>query len=330
MRAHASEILAWWADPKKAAPEGGCHHTLADDGSVKDPHTRHLVSSTRLVVNFCMGKVRLPHHPSAASWGERGADCLAFLHTGHKNTEVPGGWSWVVDVTSPGPKGLTFAPLDEVQYCYGLAFVLLAHSWGVRAGLPGAAEGMEAAWDALTTRFWEPSMGLYADQAEAGFTSTRPYRGQNANMHALEAHLAAFDATGQAKHLQRARVIAHAMCVRNAAAVKEATHGHELVYEHYHEDWSVDLEFNKDKPGDRFLPYGFQPGHLMEWAKLLMQLHQKKGEGGEEKEEEEAVAWRPRVAARLFRAALKGWDEKHGGLVYSLFPTADLPVCNVR
>jgi mannose/cellobiose epimerase-like protein (N-acyl-D-glucosamine 2-epimerase family) len=178
----------------------------------------------------------------------------------------------------------------------------------------------------MEERFWEPDAHLYADEATPDW-HVSAYRGQNANMHAVEAHMAAWDATRDAKHLARARAIAHAMCVRQAARVEAAT-GHALVYEHYDAAWNVDLEFNRDKPGDRFLPYGFQPGHLLEWAKLLMQLHERRDAGGGEAEAESG--WRPAVAARFFRAALRGWDESHGGLVYSMLPTKELPFCNVR
>jgi mannose/cellobiose epimerase-like protein (N-acyl-D-glucosamine 2-epimerase family) len=324
LRAHAAATIAWWA--QRAAPEGGCFHVLRDDGSVVSPEagSRHLVSSTRLVANFSWGSYRLSAHPDAPAWAARAADCLAFLRGAHRSGAHPHAWAWVVDVGPP------VAALDTDNRAYGLSFVLLAHATAARAGVAGAREGVEEAWAALSARFWEPAHSLYSDQADQAYTATRPYRGQNANMHAVEAHMAAFDATGEEKHLVRARAIAEAMCVRQAARVAEACHGHALVYEHYNSAWLPDMEFHKDKPDDRFLPYGFQPGHLMEWAKLLVQLHERRAAVPGVPEAEAQWGWRPAVAARFFAAALRGWDEAHGGLVYSLAPTAGLEHLNAR
>ena len=324
LRAHAASTLQWWT--LRAAPEGGCYHVLRDDGSVVAPErtTRHLVSSTRLAVNFCWGAHRLPAHPAAPAWAARGADCLSFLRAAHRCAARPDAWAWLVDVGPPE------AVLDSDNRAYGLAFVLLAHAAAARAGVAGVRAGVEEAWAALSARFWEPAHCLYADQADAAYGSTRPYRGQNANMHAVEAHMAAWDATGEEKHLARARDIAQAMCVRQAQRVASACHGHALVYEHYDAAWQPDLEFHRDRSADRFLPYGFQPGHLMEWAKLLMQLHERRAAVPGAPEAQAQWEWRPAAAARFFAAALRGWDEANGGLVYSLAPTAGLEHLNAQ
>ena len=147
--------------------------------------------------------------------------------------------------------------------------------------------------------------------------------------------MAAFRALRQPRHLARARAIARAMCVRQAARVRAAT-GHALVYEHYSADWAPDLAYNADKPDDRFKPWGFQPGHLLEWAKLLLQLQrladEDDGAGADSAEER---AWRVPTARAFFHAAAEaGWDGEHGGFVYSLAPPAEhggpLLVCNAR
>ena len=83
LRAHVAALLGYWADPAKAAPQGGTYHVLLDDGSCPDPATRHLVSSTRLVVNFSWGARRRPAHPSAPAWAAKAADCLHFLRAAH-------------------------------------------------------------------------------------------------------------------------------------------------------------------------------------------------------------------------------------------------------
>ncbi|MCM3061032.1 AGE family epimerase/isomerase, partial [Bacillus subtilis] len=44
------------------------------------------------------------------------------------------------------------------------------------------------------------------------------------------------------------------------------------VWEHYHADWSIDWDYNKEDSSNIFRPWGFQPGHQTEWAKLLLIL----------------------------------------------------------
>jgi glucose-6-phosphate isomerase len=93
-----------------------------------------------------------------------------------------------------------------------------------------------------------------------------PYRGQNANMHACEAMIAAFEATQDARYLQRAEALAHGITVRLAAA----TGGD--IWEHHHADWTPDWDYNRHDHSNIFRPWGYQPGHFTEWAKLLCQL----------------------------------------------------------
>lgn len=92
-------------------------------------------------------------------------------------------------------------------------------------------------------------------------------------MHAVEAHLAAYTATGETVHLSRARRIAEALCVRQATKVAAVT-GRAWVAEHYRQDWSVDTVYGRGAaPGsDDFRPYGLQPGHQFEWVKLQLVL----------------------------------------------------------
>ena len=68
----------------------------------------------------------------------------------------------------------------------------------------------------MERRFWEPRHGLYADEAAPDWSALDPYRGQNANMHACEALLAAFEATGDPRYLHRAEVLAKNITQRQA------------------------------------------------------------------------------------------------------------------
>jgi mannose/cellobiose epimerase-like protein (N-acyl-D-glucosamine 2-epimerase family) len=325
----ARDLLSFWALSAKPA-SGGLFHCLRDDGHVYDARTRHLVSSTRLVVQFAWAITHdVPLLPAPApSWRELLDSCLLFLRERHF-VAATGGYRWIVNVDGDDAEGARAAPSepgDDSNRSYGLCFVLLAYSAAHAAGVAGMRARIDDVTETLTARFWEAAHGLYADEASPDWSATDPYRGQNANMHAVEAHMAAFAATRDALHLHRARTIAHAMCVRQAALVDAATRCGPLVYEHYAEDWSApDLAYNRDKPDDRFRPYGFQPGHLFEWAKLLVQLDAL----GVEDADGLPAAWRLPTARRFFDAALRGWDARGGGgFVYSMAPTPALPVCN--
>jgi len=130
------------------------------------------------------------------------------------------------------------------------------------------------------------------------------YRGQNANMHTCEALLLAYKATGELRYLDRAEVLAHRF------AIEIASLNNGLIWEHYDEDWQCDMQYNINKPDDLFKPWGFQPGHQIEWSKLLMELN----------EHRPSKIWVDR-AIELFDVAMtKGWDHDFGGLVYGFGP----------
>ena len=63
----------------------------------------------------------------------------------------------------------------------------------VRARVQEAREWLAETFDLAEKHFWEPAAELYGDEAKADWTLL-PYRGQNANMHACEALIAAFEA----------------------------------------------------------------------------------------------------------------------------------------
>jgi mannose/cellobiose epimerase-like protein (N-acyl-D-glucosamine 2-epimerase family) len=113
--------------------------------------------------------------------------------------------------------------------------------------------------------------------------------------------MAAFEATGERSYLDKAESIADLILRRRAAAADWR------VPEHYREDWSVDADY---RGPDVFRPYGYTPGHALEWARLALQLW---ALGGRKLE------WLPDAARRLFaQAVAQGWDPKRGGLYYTL------------
>ena len=118
------------------------------------------------------------------------------------------------------------------------------------AGVEPARAWIDETFDLMEQKFWSPAFGLYADEASSDWSLINAYRGQNANMHACEAMLAAFDATGQTRYLDRAAKLARNITVRQAALAEG------LIWEHYHADWSVDRDYNKDDRSNIFHPWG--------------------------------------------------------------------------
>jgi mannose/cellobiose epimerase-like protein (N-acyl-D-glucosamine 2-epimerase family) len=149
---------------------------------------------------------------------------------------------------------------------------------------------------------------LYRDEISEDWLKVSPYRGQNANMHSCEAMIAAYEATSNEHYLNRAFTLAQNICIRQAAL----TDG--LIWEHYHEDWTVDWDYNRDDPRNLFKPWGFQPGHLTEWAKLLLILNKHRPE-----------AWLLPRARELFDSALeRAWDQEFGGICYGFSPEGEI------
>ncbi len=294
--AHMRHTLAFYA-PRVKDPTGGCFHFFKDDGTIYDRRTRHLVSSTRFVFN----------HALAWRWfGGSAADvahALAFVNEAHARPQ--GGYAWVLD-WQDGRATVT----DATNHCYGLAFVLLANAHAAEAGVPGARDGIAATFGLMQRRFWEPAQGLYADEATPAW-QVGPYRGQNANMHACEAMLAAHAATGEARYLERALTLATSIAQRQAALAGG------LVWEHYNTDWMPDWDYNRHDKTNIFRPWGFQTGHLTEWAKLLLMLERRLGDA--------APDWLLPTARHFFDTAMQhGWDAKHGGLAYGFAPGGEV------
>ncbi|HSI60365.1 MAG TPA: AGE family epimerase/isomerase [Ideonella sp.] len=296
------ETMAFY-EGRSVDPSGGLYQFFRDNGSVFDSQTRHLVSSTRYVFTYANAARHFPAHPQAAQWLANARHALAFVQDVHRDP-VTGGYAWVLR-WQDGHKTV----LDATNHCYGLAFVLLAHAHALRAGIAEARPGLDATIELMEQRFWEPAAGLYADEADAEWRLS-PYRGQNANMHACEAMLAAFEATGHQFCLQRATTLAESVTRRLAAQAQG------LIWEHYHADWTPDWEHNRHDRSNIFRPWGFQTGHLAEWAKLLLNVERAAG-----LPERDPDNWMMHRARELFASAMQhGWDRPHGGLVYGFAP----------
>lgn len=291
---HISQIMDFYYPACMNQADGGYFNEYRDDGRVTDKATQHLVSTTRFIFNFstAAGLLGRPEFQDAAAHGIR---YLSEVHRDHEH----GGYFWVMDHTTPR---------DPAKHCYGHAFVLLAYASALKAGIPDMSAKVYETWDLLEARYWSPEHRLYADEASRDWLTVAPYRGQNANMHMTEAMLAAYEATGDTRFLDRAETLARRICVDLAAQAGG------VVWEHYTSDWQVDWDYNKDDPKHLFRPYGYLPGHMTEWAKLLMVLerHRKRG-------------WMLPTAVHLYRTALaNSADLEHGGMHYSYGPDGRL------
>lgn len=290
LRAHIRHTLAFYA-PVALDPSGGFFHFFKDDGRVYDARQRHLVSSCRFVFNHAMA-YRAFGDPQDQ---RRAAHGLAYLRTAHRQQN--GGYAWLINHCDHATQQV----LDATNHCYGLAFVLLAQAQAAMAGVDGAKAQIADTFALMEQRFWERAHGLYADEADAEWRLS-PYRGQNANMHSCEALLAAHEATGEERYLERAALLARHI------AFRQADRSGGLLWEHFTEAWLPDWDYNRHDPENLFRPWSVQIGHLTEWAKLLCALHRLQPEAG----------WLAR-AVQLFDDAWRlGWDAEHGGLVYGV------------
>lgn len=298
LRRHIADTMAFY-HPRAIDPAGGFFHYFKDDGTIYERSHRHLVSSTRFVFNYAMAALEFADDAKlAAEYRDAVQHGLRYLREVHRNAQT-GGYAWTIR---------DGAPEDRTNHAYGVAFVLLAYSSARKAGIADAAAWMDETWELLERRFWDAGAGLYRDEADAEWNFSG-YRGQNANMHMCEAMLAAYQASDEVRYLDRALMLAEHITRRQAALADG------LVWEHYDTQWRIDWEYHKDDPKHLFRPWGFQPGHQTEWAKLLMILEPLLLERNREEH------WIVPTARHLFDTAVKhAWDETYGGLCYGFAP----------
>ncbi|MDV6233681.1 AGE family epimerase/isomerase [Rhodococcus cercidiphylli] len=166
-----------------------------------------------------------------------------------------GGWfESSADATSP----------DAVKSAYTHAFVVLAASAATAVGHPQGRELLDEALDTVERRFWDDHHGMCSDTWTADWSVLDDYRGINANMHMVEALLAAADAGAPRIWRERALRICDNVC-------RWAEANDWRVPEHFTAEWIPQLEYNSDDTANQFKPYGATVGHGFEWARLLVQ-----------------------------------------------------------
>lgn len=278
-----------------AVPSGFA--ALDANGAVAEDAPVELWITCRMTYVFALARMRGVE--GAAALVEHGLDALS----GPFHDDEHGGWHSALDAHGPdaGPRA------DSRKEAYAHAFVILATAAAALAGHERAKPLLDEALADQDAHWWEPSFGRVRDSWTRDWSECEDYRGLNANMHTVEAYLAAFDATGERIWLDRAREI------MRFVADLGARYGWRLP-EHFTADWEPVPEMFSDNPADPFRPYGATPGHGFEWARLI--LH---GRAALIANGDSPGPWMIDVARALVeRADADAWDRGEvGGLVYT-------------
>lgn len=293
LAAHERALLRFG---RRVVRTDGLAHWLGEDGAPDPTRTGDVYMAARMAHVYFLGGLR--GVPGCTPLASR---LLAGL-AGAGRDETHGGWVEHVADPAVTPPGTSAPEAGADKQAYTHAFVVLAAATATVAGDPGGPALLEEATRTTLERFADPGTPLFVDSVSADFAQTRPYRGLNANMHMVEALLAAADASGDRAHAERAGAVC-AWVERQVQA-----HGWRIP-EHYDESWVPQLEHNRDHPDDQFRPYGATIGHAFEWARLMLQTGQALGEPERHLE----------TAVRLFDTAVAdGWvDGAHPGFAYT-------------
>lgn len=210
-----------------------------------------------------------------------------------------GGWFSSIDASGPA---------NDAKEAYAHAFVILASSSAVAAGHEDAVPLLREALAVHTERFWDDAEGMAREAFSRDWSVEEQYRGVNANMHTLEAYLAASDVLDDEDLLGRAlRIVTR--------VVDGYARGNDWrLPEHFTVAWEPLLDYNADAPAHPFRPFGATIGHGLEWARLTLQAEQSLARRGLD-----VPAWMADAAAALYgRAVSDGWDvDGAPGFVYT-------------
>ena len=220
-----------------------------------------------------------------------------FLPGGLLHDAAHGGW-----FASVHPDG---SPDVSDKRAYEHAFVVLAATSASAARRPGADDLLDTALQTFEQRFWRESDGLAVDVWDRTWSDLEDYRGVNANMHSLEALLAAWDVT------RDPRWLGHALRITENVVHGFARSWNYRLPEHFDSTWQPRPDYNRERATDKFRPFGVTPGHLLEWARLALHLRRALGA--------EAPPWLLDDARSLFDVAVhEGWHvDGSEGFVYT-------------
>src|SRR4051794_4139217 len=271
-------------------PEGG--FAWLDDNGAPDPsHPRELWVTCRMTHVYALGHVM--GRPDCAALVDHGVDALTgIFHDGQHD-----GW-----YAKLGPDG----PTETGKTAYEHAFVVLAGASATAAGRFGGLELLHSGLSVLLEHFWDDEHGMVVEEWDESFSTLDGYRGVNANMHTVEALLAAADVLDDASLRERALRITTRVVHQLAAG------NHWRIPEHFDDSWNPLLDYNRDEPAHPFRPYGATIGHWLEWSRLALHLRASLGAAAPE--------WLLDDARSLFDAAVaEGWAvDGNDGFVYTV------------
>jgi mannose/cellobiose epimerase-like protein (N-acyl-D-glucosamine 2-epimerase family) len=276
-----------------AIPDGG-FGWLDAKGKITAGEPQYLYVTGRMTHVYAMGT--LLGVPGAIELADHGLTALRD----HFADPDFGGWFTSLDEHA--------RPLDDRKAAYPQSFVVLAAASSAIAGRPGATALLTQGLDSITEHFWDEEFGAVSEQWDRTYSTPLDYRGLNANMHMLEAYLAAFSVTGDPDLLAR--------CLRLAnRAVHAARDQAWRLPEHFDEKWAPILDFNSERRDDPFKPYGSTVGHWFEWARLLILVETAQAEAGQQ-----PASWLREAAASLFDLGVReGWNvDGRDGFVYTV------------
>lgn len=274
-----------------AHPDGG-FGWLDETGQLDPSHDVELWITCRMT--HCYSLAALLGRPGASRLADHGVAAL----TGRLHDSLHGGWYAAVGQHNP----------SDAKEAYGHAFVILAAASATAAGRPGARDLLERALAVHSDRFWDDDAGMSREAFAANWTGEEDYRGINANMHTVEAYLAASDVLGDPMYLRRAwRIITRAI---------EFARGNEWkLPEHFTTSWEPVLDYNRDAPAHPFRPYGATIGHSFEWARLTLQAAAQLRALGDD-----VPSWALEGARNLYDVGVRdGWHaDGADGFVYTI------------
>ena len=267
---------------------------LDEHGTIDRTQPRFLWITCRMTHVCAIGT--LLGHPGCREAMNHGVEAL----TGLFHDDQFGGWYTSMD---------WLGTADDSKTAYPHAFVILAASSAAAAGSPEARDLLEEALKLSTAHFWDEDHSMIVEEWDRTFSRLDPYRGANANMHTVEAYMAAadvLDLLGEPSPVWRER----ALDIADRLINREARTNNWRIPEHFDSEWNHLLDYNADHPADPFRPYGATVGHGLEWTRLCLQL---------DAALPKPPAWLREAATRLYdRALTDGWGvDGHDGFIYT-------------
>ena len=245
--------------------------------------------------------------------GRPGADDLlahgvAALAGGPLHDAEHGGWYAATD--------------DDAKAAYVHAFAVLAGATATAAGADGGRALLDEALEVWQRRFWDDAAGLAVEEWDRAWTTLSDYRGANANMHGVEATLAAADALAATAPDRAAALRRQALRTTERVVHGWARERGWRLPEHFTAAWEPLPEHNRDEPAHPFRPYGVTVGHQFEWARLALHVRAVT---------DDPPGWLLADAVALFDAAAdRGWAaDGEDGFPYTL-DWDDRPVVGAR